>query len=78
MPFETYANRMSLNEYYNQQLKPKKSCAKALPGKEKVKKDTICKLEQQEILFFYGIVSPPFNHHVLKNVRKKKLFRKQI
>lgn len=38
MPFENYANRMSLNEYYNQQLKPKTSCAKVFPGKEKDKK----------------------------------------
>ena len=38
MPFANYANRMSLNEYYNQQLKPKTSCAKVFPGKEKDKK----------------------------------------
>ena len=58
MSFESYANRIvSLNEYYRKQIKPKKSCLETFLGKENQhgdgndKKDIICRLERQEVLF---------------------------
>ena len=69
---------MSLNEYHHKQIKPKKVVQKRFQVKKTnmemvtIKKTQFAGLNGKRFYFFDGIVSLPFSHHLLEDVKQEK------